>query len=448
MTLKADAIRECFEGVIPGVLATADLEGTPNISNLSQIQFIDSEHVALSYQFFNKTRQNILANPHAVLMVVHPWTSAQYRLSLDYLRTETAGALFESMKAKLAGIASHTGMSGVFRLLGSDVFRVTEVQQVPGESLPAPAPRRNLLAGLRLVSERMARNCDLDLLLTDLLAGLETHFDVQHAMILLHDESRARLYTVASRGYRDSGIGSEIPLGQGVIGVAAREHTPIRISHMSSEYAYSRAVRDSAVQSGMADALETAIPLPGLDEPRSQLAVPIMCGPCLVGVLYVESPFDLRFTYDDEDAFVALTAQLGMAIHILQSLADTGDELPSAGGEAPLLDGFPVTVRHYRENDSVFLDEDYLIKGVAGSIFLTLVHDYIDQGRTEFTNRELRLDARIRLPDVSDNLEARLVLLSRRLTERAACVGIERTGRGRFRLRVDRPLKLVHGARA
>lgn len=448
MTLKVDAIRECFEGVVPGVLGTADLNGTPNISYLSQIQFVDSEHVALSYQFFNKTRQNILANPHAVLMVVNPLTATQYRLSLEYLRTETAGPLFESMKAKLAGIASHTGMSSVFRLLGSDVFRVTEVQQMPGESRPLPAPRRSLLAGLRAVSERMARNCDLDLLLTDLLAALETHFDIQHAMILLHDEPRARLYTVASRGYRDSGIGSEIPLGQGVIGVAAQERTPIRISHMSSEYAYSRAVREIALQSGLADAIETAIPLPGLGEPRSQLAVPIMCGPCLVGVLYVESPFDLRFTYDDEDALVALSAQLGMAIHILQSLADTGDASPAAGGNAPPLDGLPVTVRHFRENDSVFLDEDYLIKGVAGSIFLTLVHDYIDQGRTEFTNRELRLDARIRLPDVSDNLEARLVLLSRRLTERAACVGIERTGRGRFRLRVDRPLKLVHGARA
>ena len=52
--------------------------------------------------------------------------------------------------------------------------------------------------------------------------------------------------------------------------------------------------------------LETEIPLPGLAESRSQLAVPIAGGGRLLGVLYVESAEDLRFGYDDEDALVAL----------------------------------------------------------------------------------------------------------------------------------------------
>jgi adenylate cyclase len=63
MNIRLDAIRECLEGVIPGTMATASLDGTPNIAYLSQVQFVDSHHVALSYQFFNKTRQNIMANP-------------------------------------------------------------------------------------------------------------------------------------------------------------------------------------------------------------------------------------------------------------------------------------------------------------------------------------------------------------------------------------------------
>ena len=82
----------------------------------------------------------------------------------------------------------------------------------------------------------------------------------------------------------------------------------------------------------------------------------------------------------------------------------------------------------------MFLDDDYLIKGVAGAIFWKLVRDYARGGRTEFTNRELRLDPTIRLPDISDNLEARLMLLQRRLAERAPFLRIEKTGRGRFRL--------------
>jgi hypothetical protein len=111
-----------------------------------------------------------------------------------------------------------------------------------------------------------------------------------------------------------------------------------------------------------------------------------------------------------------------------------------------------VQVRHFAVDDSVFLGDDYLIKGVAGAILRKLVADYLREGRTEFTNRELRLDPSIRLPDLSDNLEARLVLLHRRLAERSGALLLEKSGRGRFRLRVNRPLQLVEvpaaGARA
>lgn len=192
----------------------------------------------------------------------------------------------------------------------------------------------------------------------------------------------------------------------------------------------------------MSSLLEKEIPLPGLPESRSQLAVPIVACERLIGVLYVESPEDLRFGYDDEDALVTLGGQLGMAIHALQTATEAQTETASAVQDASEPSGMPVTVRHYREDNSIFLGQDYLIKGVAGSILWTLVRDFTETNRTEFTNRELRLDPRIGLPDVSDNLEARLVLLEKRLAEREACIRIEKTGRGRFRLRVMRPLEL------
>lgn len=439
--MRVDAIRACFEGVIPSTMTTVGLDGTPNVAYLSQVQFVDSEHVALSYQFFNKTRANLLENPHAMLIVVDPVSGLQYRLRLEFLRTETAGALFESMKAKIAGIASHMGMSHVFKLLGSDVFRVHEVAQVPGEMLPPP-PKRNLLSALRRATARIGPEGDLEMLLSDTLDSLAREFDIAHSMALLYDQPGERLYTVASRGYEESGVGSEISLGDGVIGVAAREHTPIRIGHMSAEYSYNRAIRDNALDGGT-DALETAIPLPGLPESRSQLAVPMLAAQRLIGVLYVESPQDMRFTYDDEDALVALGNQLAMAIHMLQSSSDAAEEVAAPGGHGECPRGEPLLVRHYPENDSIFLGDDYLIKGVAGSIFVALVTDAVALGRSEFSNRELRLDPRIRLPDLSDNLEARLLLLARRLAERDVGIHIEKTGRGRFRLRSTRPLRLV-----
>ena len=112
--IALEQLRPCLEGVIPAVLATCAADGTPNASYVSQMQYVDAQHVALSFQFFNRTRENILANPQATALVIDPLTAATYRLTLMYLRTEGDGPLFQSMKAKLAGIASISGMAGVF----------------------------------------------------------------------------------------------------------------------------------------------------------------------------------------------------------------------------------------------------------------------------------------------------------------------------------------------
>lgn len=440
MTLTVDSIRCCLEGAIPATMATCAADGTPNVAFLSQVEYIDKEHIALSYQFFNKTRANVLANPHAQILLADPVTAATYRLDIEYLRTEIEGALFERMKAKLAGIASHTGMTGVFKLLGSDVYRIHSIEKI-GNAIEAPQPSRSILAALRKSCEQLRQCTDLDALFNTTLEVLEREFAIQHAMILLLDNTSQHLYAVASNGYKDSGIGSEIALGDGLIGVAAQTRAPIRIGHMTSEYSYGRAVRAATLLAGLEQTLSTEIPLPGLPESRSQMAIPITTFSQLLGVLYVESPQDSRFSYDDEDALFALSAQLGLSMQQLQNVAD-GELLATATPE-PSLTGSPTEIRYYAENSSIFIDGGYLIKGVAGAIFWVLAKDYVNQGQRIFSNRQLRLDSRIRLPELSDNLEARLILLTKRLEERDACVRIEKCARGQFQLCVQRPLTLV-----
>jgi putative methionine-R-sulfoxide reductase with GAF domain len=408
----------------------------PNVTLLSQVQYVDAEHVALSYQFFNKTRENILANPFARVEVIDPFTGAVYQLSLRYLRTEAEGPLFENMKAKLAGIASHTGMAGVFRLIGADLYRVLSIQVIPSAPLPEQ-PRRNLLSATRVALEHLAQGGEMTAILDQLLADLEAQLGISHAMVLMYDEAAGKLYTVASGGYDASGVGSEIPLGQGVIGVAAREKTPIRITRFTSDYVYGRAIRESS--GGLA--LESQIPFPGLKEPHSQLAVPILCQGRLAGILFAESEQDRFFGYDEEDALSSLAAALGLSlIHLQASAAEESAEEKLA---PPPPSGTPAVIRRYAADNSVFIDQDYLIKGVAGAIFWKLLRDYTGGRRGDFTNRELRLDPALRLPALSENLEARLILLERRLCERCPFMRFEKTGRGRFRLLVNRPVKLV-----
>ncbi|MFN4291077.1 MAG: GAF domain-containing protein [Permianibacter sp.] len=443
-TLTVDHIRDCLEGFIPSAIATCAADGTPNVTYVSQVDYVDREHVALSFQFFNKTRENILANPYATVYVIHPLTGQAYTLHLHYLRTEDSGLLFERMKVKLAGIASHSGMTGIFKLQGADIYRVQHIEKVPVAALPLPPPR-NLLSALRYSTEQLQRCPDVACLLDEALAKLACGFAIEQSMILLADETGQRLYTVASHGYPAAGIGWEIPLGEGVIGVAAQHRVPIRIAFKTSEYTYSRAIRQTLTEAGRASELQNEIPFPGLPASESQMAIPILAGTRLLGVLFVESGQPCRFSYDDEDALVTLMYQLGQRLqHLLQAPRDDveppADVAPRPTEPAPA--GKPVVVQHYPENDSIFLDDDYLIKGVAGAILWRLVNSHQHDGRVEFSNRELRMDASIGLPELSDNLEARLILLARRLAERCDYLAIEKTGRGRFRLRVDRPLLL------
>ena len=440
-TPTLQSIRPALDGAVPAVIATCALDGTPNVSYISEVHYVDRDHVALSFQFFSKTRQNVLENPRATVIVIHPETGAQYRLAVHYLRTEDAGPLFECMKAKLSGIASHTGMTGVFRLRGADVYRVESIDGVYDTPLLPIAAPVNYLPALRATVDRMAAAPDLSALFDCLLGCLHDDFGIEHAMVLMNDPAGDRLYTVASRGYPQSGVGAEIRPGEGVIGVAANTRTPIRISHATSEFGYGRAARELSTSRGVTVGLVEEIPVPGLPESQSQLAIPLLAGGHLIGVLFAESPATGFFGYEEEDALCVLASVVANSTDLYDP--EPADE-PSRAMHQPVAPaGSPVRIRHYAENDSIFIDEDYLIKGVAGAILWRLVRGYVDERRTDYSNRELRLDPTIRLPDVSENLEARLILLQRRLEERCPELRIEKTGRGRFRLNVSRPLSLT-----
>ena len=60
-------------------------------------------------------------------MIIDPENGSMYDLAIIYERTETEGELFDEMDMKLEAIASMTGMSGIFKLLGADIFKVESI---------------------------------------------------------------------------------------------------------------------------------------------------------------------------------------------------------------------------------------------------------------------------------------------------------------------------------
>ena len=440
LVLPLESIASCFEGIIPSTICTCSSGGTPNLTYLSVVHALDARHVGLSYQFFSKTRTNILENPRAQVVVVSPETSQQYRLDLKYVRTETQGPVFERMKVRLDAVASQSGMSNVFRLRGVDVFEVLDCRPVGSKSLREGARNGDDLRKLDSFTERLNTCSDLDSLLSAALEGLASVFGCPHSFVMFPDEEGKRLYTGASHGFEPSGVGSEVMIGTGMLGVVAERRTAVRTTSLSRDMILARAVRSAIEHRGEEALLEREIPLPGLQNTQSQLILPLLVVDKLQGILCLQEQTPGHFLAATERVLQVAARHLALAMsNIRRTLPPLSKVAIRRKGA---LSKRSSVVKHYKSDDSIFIDDAYLIKGIPGRLLWKLLQAFVGTGRISFTNKEIRLDASLQLPDIKDNLETRLILLRRRLEERCEFLKLVHAGRGQLRLDVHRALTL------
>ena len=218
LAVPLESIGPCLQGVLPAWLVSCSAEGVPNATVLSIVRYVDFERVALTRQFFNKTRANLDANPQAQVIVVDPGNGDQFALDLRYLHTESEGPIFDEVEANLAAVASQMGMSDVFRLRGVDIHRVlrcvsfgetVEPVQVPRE----PAGDRDALPLLDEFMRRLALCVDFADAARVALETLDDLFGFAYSILLTADERGDRLFAVSSNGYVPSGVGAEVPVG-------------------------------------------------------------------------------------------------------------------------------------------------------------------------------------------------------------------------------------------
>ena len=124
-----EEIKPAMQGLVPSTLVSCSLEGEPNTTEISQVWYVDENHVALSHQFFNKTHRNIRANPFVFVIIRIPESFQEWHLEMQYDHSESEGPLFDDMNMKLEAIASMTGMSGIFKLRAADVYKVLSVRK-------------------------------------------------------------------------------------------------------------------------------------------------------------------------------------------------------------------------------------------------------------------------------------------------------------------------------
>lgn len=229
-----------------------------------------------------------------------------------------------------------------YAVVGVPIFR--EQQQVGGLVLGAPPPRRfqqqdvellSLLArhvavavtnaglftaqkrraarhaAINRIGKLIAGSLSLDELLQTAVVALSEELHHTNAAILLVDRDEPEtLVLLARSGIYAQNVQGEYRQGiyEGIIGSAARARQPVLIADVGQDPRY--------------------IPIPGAEDIRSELALPIILGEQLLGVLNVESTQPL--TVEDAAALEVVADQLGVAIENAYLFAGTQRSLREA----------------------------------------------------------------------------------------------------------------------
>lgn len=128
--VKLEEIMPALQGVIPTIVATSSGDHIPNVTYISQVYYVDEEHVALSYQFFNKTIRNVRENPMLVAIITCPVHYTLYKLTLRYKESQTSGEVFDSMSMQLDALAIVQHKEGIFKLKAADIYEVISITEI------------------------------------------------------------------------------------------------------------------------------------------------------------------------------------------------------------------------------------------------------------------------------------------------------------------------------
>jgi PAS domain S-box-containing protein len=165
------------------------------------------------------------------------------------------------------------------------------------------------------VSAEATTNLDLDTLLTDVSNLVKERFSLYHAHIYLMDDTNTRLVLAGGAGRAGE--------------VMVKEKRSIALSSPQSIVARAARERTGQVVNDVT-ASENFLPNPLLPRTRSEMAVPMIVGDEVVGVLDVQANIVDRFTEEDVRIKSTLASQVAVAVQNARSFLRTQEALDLA----------------------------------------------------------------------------------------------------------------------
>jgi PAS domain S-box-containing protein len=193
------------------------------------------------------------------------------------------------------------------------------------------------LETVTLISATAASILDPDILLDQVVELTKSEFALYHAHVYLFDPERNNLYLAAGAGEAGQTMkarGHSIPLSRqhSLVARAARERMPI----VSNDVTYE----------------EDYLPNPMLPNTASEMAVPVIYGDELIGVLDVQSEDFNRFDETDMRVKKTLASQIAVAVQNARAFAAQQRAEQETRMYADIVANMPVGVYAYRLEDA------------------------------------------------------------------------------------------------
>lgn len=197
--------------------------------------------------------------------------------------------------------------SAVAERLGTHIENLRLFEETKQSQIELEARARQL-AAVAEISATSSRELNLDKMLHTVVHLTQRQFDLYHAHIFLYDEKTGNL-TIAACGWKEGdphegtdGTAS-IPLEkeQSLVARAARTRQPVTVNDVRSDPGW--------------------LPNPALPDTASEMAVPLVVGDQLLGVLDVQSDRLNAFSQEDVAIQSTLASQIATALQNAQSYA-------------------------------------------------------------------------------------------------------------------------------
>ena len=171
---------------------------------------------------------------------------------------------------------------------------------------------------LQRIATTINATLDLQEIYDIALRTLGELFEFNHSIILLVEPDGEWLRVVASRGYENQAIGGRVRIGVGAIGQVAQKRRILQLGHLGQQRVYAAAQRRQMMKEGRGGEIGDVVPIPGLPNAESQIAIPLLIRDELIGVFSIESPVHHTFKEHDRDLISIVANQTASAIRNAQ----------------------------------------------------------------------------------------------------------------------------------